>query len=189
MLSFCRIAAFILMIVFLSLWLHRAAIASTVLDMKIDALSQEAFWIGRIYVEAIEPEEESKGFPKERVVGLVQDIFKGQGKLGERIFLRIPGGQKGQKRLAVLGFPIFRVGGEYIVFLSGDPHRRTKERSPIEMSDLVGWIAYRVVDGWVFRVGDHCLSHLEHQGYSVSPTRERPERLDDFIVKLLRAMP
>lgn len=171
------------------------ASATTLGGGSVSDLSQEAGWIGRVQVQSVDTIASSSEFPFSRVRGKILEVFKGSGSINEAVTFQVPGGQRGRKFFAVLGFPNFRPGGEYIVFLEDEPRLSSTAMSLSSLrSGLVGWTAFRVVHSessavnrMVMRAGEPTLLQNSDAGRTLIHDRSI-KTYDDFVAEIYRSL-
>jgi hypothetical protein len=165
--------------------------ATTISHGSVADLTRESGWIGRVEVEEIVSITSSATFPLSRVKAKVLEVFQGSSAVGSRIHFEIPGGSRGNRTYAVLGFPPLKVGSHYVIFLNSSPHQSATALSRGYGVGLVGWSAFRVIEregaSAVVRVGEPTL--LQHSVRGLELTHDRSIRsYNDFVSEIHRAL-
>lgn len=184
------IRSFIFMTLFVS-----PLYATTLGGGAVSDLSRQAQWIGRIQIDSIDSISSSSEFPFSRVQGKILEVFKGSGESNQTVSFQMPGGRKGQNSFAVMGFPIFKSGGEYVVFLDSEPRMgSTALTLNVIKAGLVGWTAFRVMHAdqqvsarMVIRAGEPSL--LQNNGRGRMLIHDRSiKTYDDFVSEIYRSL-
>jgi hypothetical protein len=171
--------------------------ATTLGGGAVDELSHDAQWIGRVQIESIETISSSSTFPFSKIKGQILEVFKGSGPVGESISFQLPGGSKGGKTFAVVGLPIFKVGGEYVLFLDNEPRVGAVALSLQSIqTGLVGWTAFRVMTAHttqsrvVIRAGEPSLLQESYHGmHQRQLIHDRSVKsYEDFVSEIYRAL-
>ncbi|MDB5038984.1 MAG: hypothetical protein JWQ35_2512 [Bacteriovoracaceae bacterium] len=170
--------------------------ATTISGGSIQELGQQAVWIGRLQIESIQTISSSAEFPLSQIKGKILEVFKGQGNIDQEISFEVPGGQRGSKSFSVMGFPNFKVGSEYVLFLDSDPRFSSTALSLSAASaGLVGWSAFRVmtsadpqdVSKVVVRAGEPTLLQRSSRGLAITHDRTI-KRYEDFVSEIYRSL-
>lgn len=167
---------------------------STAATLKDDGLGQEASqssWIGRLRIDSITTVS-TQGFPVSRITATLVEVLKGSGQSGESLSFEVPGGRDNKVQRAILGFPKFREGHEFIVFLDRDP-RESSVASSRGQAQLSTWSAFRVVpssdegEAVVIRSGDSTLLQTHSTGFQLMHDRGM-KSYGAFVDELYRAL-
>lgn len=169
--------------------------ATSIMGGDVPQMSQEAAWIGRIEIDSMDLVS-SGSFPITKVQARILEVFKGDGEVGQALRFEIPGGMKGRKSYAILGFPRFRQGQSYIVFLNSSPFSSSSALSLGAGISLVGWTAFRVVnkpgssdEKVVVRVGEATLVKSSDGLQRMALSHDRAIRTyDSFVSEIYRSL-
>jgi hypothetical protein len=94
--------------------------ATVIVPADLPELVTDATAIVRGRVVAAEAQRAEGQRAIETVVTIEADEYL-KGNLGDRITIRVPGGQIGTQRSVLIGAPIFRLGDEVVLFLGSRP--------------------------------------------------------------------
>ncbi len=185
----------ILGLLFIVVGLFLQVHATTLSSSDVSQLSVDANWIGRIQIDEVSTISSSAKFPTSVVKAKVLEVLKGSGDVGGQVSFEIPGGMRGTKTFAVVGFPQFKPGGQYVVFLASSPFTSARALSLGMGVGLMGWTAFRVMrreqgassEAVVMRVGEPTLLQKSARGLAISHDRS-VKTYGDFVSEIYRAL-
>ena len=92
------------------------AAPTSVVQFSFDALCETSVRIAHVTCVSTEPVETQDGVRTRTRFRVLEGL---KGGSGEEIEIALPGGQLGDRRVAIAGMPSFRAGEETVLFLSG----------------------------------------------------------------------